>query len=168
MDKHVYDADEANAILDAFPANKLAELLELAEHAKQDPQVIESHERVILPDGWVYELCGNCILARYQDGEQERKEFYLPQIYIEFKYTDKIEAKKSVGKRLALGYCSCGKRMSVVQGLLWTNDMTEHTGILHVPSRMLGYSVAFFIGLYVWMRPIHQYSLMFNRHPDCL
>ena len=164
----MYSADEAKRILDAFPADKLDELLELAVRAKQNPQVVKSHKTIAIPDGWAYALYGNCIIARYQDGEQERKEFYLPQIYIEFIYTEKIEAKKSVEIRLALGYCSCGRRMPVVQGLLWAKDMTERKGILQLPARAAGYAVGLSLLAWVAVRPIHQYSLTFNRHPDCL
>ena len=165
---HVYSADEAKRVLDTFPSDKLSELLKLAKRAKLDPQVVESHETVSLPEGWVYELCGNCIFARYQDGEQERKEFYSPQIYIEFMFTGKIEAKKSIVKRPALGYCSCGKRMPVVQGLLWAGDMIDRKGFSQFPARAVGYIVSLPLAVWVMLRPIQQYSLMFNRHPKCL
>ncbi len=168
MSSHVYSADEAQRILHAFPSGKLNELLKLAAQAKYDPQTIKSHERILLPEGWEYEVYGNCIIARYQDGEQERRAFFAPQILIEFEYTDTIEAKKSVVQRFALGYCSCGKRMPFVQGLLWAIDMAELKGIRHLPARGLGYTVGFFLALWVLVCSIHQYSLTYNRHPNCL
>ncbi len=168
MEPHLYSKAEAERVLSSFPSDMLSELLKLAERAKTDQSVIKNHERITLPEGWAYVLYGNCVLARYQDGEQERKAFFVPQIYIEFAYTESIEAKKSVLERLPLGYCSCGKVMPLAQKLLWASDMAELKGIRNLHYRVVGYTVGFFIGLWIWLRPIHQYSLMFNRHPSCL
>lgn len=168
MNQHVYSEREAQRILDAFPHDKLNDLVKLAERAKEDGRVIENYKEIVLPEGWAYGLYTNCIIARYQDGEQERKEFFLPQIWIEFLDADTIVAKKSVETRLALGFCSCGKPMPVIQGLLWANDMIEQKGILATHSRIAGYATALFFALWIRVRPIHQYSLAFNRHPHCL
>jgi hypothetical protein len=168
MDARVYREDEAKRILDAFPPETLDELLELAARGKEDEQAIINHEKITLPEGWEYQAFANCIVARYQDGEQERKEFYYPEISIDFLDTDEIEVKKSIEKRLALGYCSCGKPMPFVQRLLWANDLIERKGFKEFPARLTGYAVI--LSLLVWakVRPVHQWSLAFNLHPECL
>ena len=167
-DRRIYSEVEAERILNAFPPDKLDELLKLARHAKDNPEIIRNHESIPLPAGWAYGLYANCIIARYQDGEQERKAFFMPQIWIEFQNSDIITAKKSIGKRLALGYCSCGKSMPLIKVLLWATDLIEHKWFLSPFSKTLGYTVGAFIGLWILVRPIHKYSLIFNRHPDCL
>lgn len=168
MNAHVYCRNVAERILDSFPSGKIEELLKLATRAKQDPAIIGNHKRVLLPEGWEYALYGNCIIARYQDGEQERETFFLPQIWIEFQLADTIEAKKSVEQRLALGYCSCGKSMPLARAILWATDQINHKGVFRLFFKSIGYTVHTLLGLWVLVRPMHRYSLMFNRHPDCL
>ena len=121
-----------------------------------------------MPDGWVYQIFGNCIIAAYQDGKQERKSFFVPRIWIEFKYVDKIKAKKSVDERLALGYCSCGKPMPFAQALLWATDMIERKGLWSLPSKAIGYTFGFFLSIYLNISDKQQLSLQFNRHWSCL
>jgi hypothetical protein len=166
--EHVYSKDEAQRIVDAFPADKLAALITLATNAQQNSASIRSHMPIVLPDGWVYQIFGNCVIAAYQDGDQERKAFFVPRIWIDFKYVDRIEANKSVEERLALGYCSCGKRMPFAQALLWATDMVEHKGFWSLPSKAIGYTVGFFLGIYLNFSGKQQMSLQFNRHYTCL
>lgn len=169
MESHVYSEDEAKRILDEFPQAKIDELLDLARRAKCDFKSIdESPYRPILPAGWECALYDNCIIARYQDGEQDRKPFFVPQIWIEFKFAHTIEAKKTILPRLALGYCSCGKPIPILQKMLWATDMVSQKGLFHLPHRMVGNTVGIALALWVLAHPVHQYSLVFNRHPECL
>jgi hypothetical protein len=167
--QYVYSRDEAERIVDAFPVEKLDELIKLAIKAKSDPTPsINLRETILMPEGWVYQIFDNCVIATYSDGDQERNEFFVPRIWIEFAYVDKIEAEKSVQKRLALGYCSCGKRMPFVQAILLATDMVEHEGFWSLPSKALGYSMGFILGIYLTFSAKQQMSLQFNRHWSCL
>lgn len=169
MEQHVYSEAEAKRILDEFPPAKLSELLVLAWRAKRDHKSIDwERDRPSLPEGWNCALFGNCIIARYRDGEQERKMFFVPSVYIEFEYGSAVEADKSVLTRFALGHCSCGKPIPMLQKLLWATDMVERKGLLYLPHRILGGMVGIAIGLWLLAHPIHQYSLAYNRHPECL
>ena len=167
MTQKLYSELEANHILNQFPQEIIAEFLTLASRFKSKPSLV-GEEHVYVPEGWAYNIFGNCIVIRYQDGEQERKEFFVPEIRIDFLHTDVIEAKKSIMKRLALGYCSCGKRMPTIQALLYVADLIERKGILNLPFRIFGHILSIPFSIWIFMRPEHQLSIMYNRHPKCL
>ncbi len=166
--ERVYLEGEAQRLVDAFPAEKLNELLSLAKQAQLDSTVIGSHTRVSMPDGWVYGMYTNCILVAYQDGEQERKAFFVPRIAIHFLFVDEVKAEKSVLKRLPLGYCSCGKPMLFLQMTLWAHDMIERKGPWSYLSKTIGYVAGFFLGIHWYFSGKQQLSLQFNRHWSCL
>ncbi len=165
---HVYCMDEAEQIVDAFPASKLAELIEIATSFKRDPALIGEHKQISMPEGWIYNVFANCIIVAYQDGDQERKAYFVPRISIEFNYIDEIVVKKYVSERHALGNCSCGKKMPFVQTALWATNMIERKGILSLPSKVIGYTTGFCLGIYLNFSQKQQLSLMFNRHWSCL
>ena len=165
---HVYSKDEAQRIVDAFPSDKLDELTALATSVKNDPALVLSHTPISLPDGWEYQVFGNAIAAAYQDGEQERKTFFIPHIFIEFWDIGKIEAKKSIIERFAIGYCSCGKRMPFFQACLWATDMVERQGFWSLPSKAIGYPVGMILAMWLLFDQKQQWSMVCNRHYTCL
>ena len=162
---HIYSEAQAYFALDQFPRKTLDELISLAKAAKLSGGNFKSLPKVTLPEGWAYQIFGNCIIARCQDGEQERKAFFVPEILIEFECVEKVEAKESVEKRLALGYCSCGRPIHFLQDLLSASDKIESKNWFR---RALGHIQGFFLALRLKLNPVHMFSLQFNRHPDCL
>lgn len=168
MLQRLYLHSQAQEILDSFPPNKLDDLISLAKAIRLDNRLIPNHTRIILPKGWYYEVCPNCIIVRYQDGEQVRKEFYVPDITITFLYVEEIKVVKSLLKRLPLGYCSCGEKMRLLSALLWATDLAEQKGWINAPKRFLGFTIAFVLILWIRTHRIHEYSLIYNRHPKCL
>ena len=165
---HVYSKDEAQRIAEAFPADKLDELIELATSFKSDLTLIGEHKPISMPEGWVYQVYGNCIILTYQDGDQEREKYFVPRIWIEFDNVVEIEVKKYVNERLALGYCSCGKQMPLLKALLWATDMVERKSFWSLPSKAIGYTAGLFLGIYLSFSVKQQMSLQFNRHWSCL
>ncbi len=165
---HAYSRDDAECVLDAFPEEKLNELCALAANIERNPILARTHSAISLPEGWAYAAFSNCIVAAYQDGDQERKEFFVPQIVIQFLYVSKMTITKTVFRRFALGYCSCGKPMPLARTLLWAADMIGRKDFWSLPSKAIGYVVGFTLGLWLKMSSVQQYSLLFNRHPDCL
>lgn len=169
MEQHVYSEAEAQRILDEFPQAKLRELLVLAWRAKRDFKSVDrDRDRPSLPEGWDCAMYANCIIVRYQDGQQERKRFFVPNIFIEFEFASAIEARKSVLTRYEIGYCSCGKPIPMLQKMLWAADMIDRKGVLCFPHRALGYTAGATLVLWAYLRPVHWFSLGLNRHPECL
>ncbi|MDO8516429.1 MAG: hypothetical protein Q7S28_04205, partial [bacterium] len=166
----VYPREEAERILNEFPQAKLDELLGLAEQAersKEALQIVYRQKHIDLPEGWRYEINGNCIVARYLDGEQGRQAFFVPQIWINYvRYVNETNPRvtKSIFERLPLGFCGCGKPMRYVQLLIKAMDMIELKGLRHLPIKVCGCALGMLLLVWLRVRPIHQYSLLFNRH----
>lgn len=168
--ERVYCKEEAERILASFPAEKMDELLVLAHTAYDDFKKAQMAKRkIILPEGWHCILYGNCIDLRYLDGDTDlERTFYVPEISIDFLYKPEIVPKKTVLERLALGHCSCGKPIPVIQALVWSGRMTQNKGIFWPITKPLGFVAMYIVCMYINMSPHHQQSMRFNRHVKCI
>ena len=153
---------DAQRVLNEFPEELLWEIIMLA-NSFRNSDLRNWPDHIKLPDGWNHSACQNAILLRYEDGEQEKTEFFVPAISIFF--LDGTKIIREVITRLQFGFCSCGKPIKIIRQLLRANDNLESE---HWPDRMIGVIQRIFLKIKLTCFPIHQWSLLFNRHLNCL
>jgi hypothetical protein len=121
-----------------------------------------------LPKGWIMQVFGNCFILRYMDCEQGDKTVYVPSISFTYagcnysSYEAKID--EEIIDRLPLGFCSCGKKMRPLYGLIKAQKKLEKGGI----GKLFGYVQRFIFSIWVLFSSRWRLAMDFNRHPKCL
>jgi len=151
----------AERVLTDFPEKILNEIVLAVNISKK--ALGEYVDHMTLPSDWYCALYGNCLTLRYKDGEQEEERFYVPCIDIYFE--PELDVKRSIMERYPLGFCSCGKAVPVLQHILRVSKGLESKNIF---VWLLANVDAFILWCRLRIFPVHQYSILYNKHPKCL